>query len=470
MVKASFATTGIAAVVVAGAQGAGCVMSGEDGFSGPSQDAGPRDAPPFDGEVPLAEFDTVPCDDYNYDFSQLARETNFDYVDFRTQGYPLPSDAGDAGTYPIAIRGSGGTACATADDPAKCKTDLDAVSPIGGVAISQPPGPFREGFGGIDGAFAHTKGDQVSAVRTSSEIAAFLGNIDSKTKAWVAAYVAQYNVSCSDPVVRAVPDGFEIITQEEINDCPFQYRRLLLHVGRDGAITVVRQEDLPPAGGCAGRRPHGLEPMAPGGEDDALGRYFAHTAYLEAASIAAFEVLREELASHGAPRSLRRRAARAARDEVRHARMTARMARRFGARVAAPVVARSEVRSLEEMALENEVEGCVRETFAALLATHQAEHAKDPGIAAVMRIIAQDETRHAALAWDVAEWLDERLSPDARARVRQARNVAVQQIMLEAALPVERALEAQAGYPSSHESVRLASGLLAALWEGRNEA
>jgi len=86
------------------------------------------------------------------------------------------------------------------------------------------------------------------------------------------------------------------------------------------------------------------------------------------------------------------------------------------------------VRDLEEIALENAVEGCVRETFAGVAATYKAAHAGDAGIAAAMRIIAQDETRHAALAWDVAAWLDGKLSKR-RGRGRAAQRAAVQQVL-----------------------------------------
>jgi hypothetical protein len=56
-------------------------------------------------------------------------------------------------------------------------------------------------------------------------------------------------------------------------------------------------------------------------------------------------------------------------------------------------------RSLEELAVENAVEGCVRETYGALTAIWQARTAKDPSVAAAVRRIARDETRHAALSW-----------------------------------------------------------------------
>jgi len=70
------------------------------------------------------------------------------------------------------------------------------------------------------------------------------------------------------------------------------------------------------------------------------------------------------------------------------------------------------VRSLYEIA----VEGCVRETFGALEATFQAKNANDPQIRRVMRRIAEDETRHAALAWRVAAWIEPRLSDRQRRR------------------------------------------------------
>lgn len=90
------------------------------------------------------------------------------------------------------------------------------------------------------------------------------------------------------------------------------------------------------------------------------------------------------------------------------------------------------VRSLDAIAEENAREGCVRETFGALVATVQAARALDPVVRTEMEIIARDETEHAALAWDVADWLDGALDDDARARVRRARTEAT--IDLEASL------------------------------------
>jgi hypothetical protein len=168
---------------------------------------------------------------------------------------------------------------------------------------------------------------------------------------------------------------------------------------------------------------------------------------MEAASVHAFRALGEELASFGAPASLVRAAGRAERDEVRHARITSRLARRRGARPAAVRMKPREDRTLEAFARENAIEGCVREAFAALVATWLASHAPDPEIARAMESIAVDETRHAALAWAVAAWVDPRLAPGSRRHVRAAMRGALRALRCEVeTLPP--ALARAAGLPS----------------------
>src|SRR5205823_2406284 len=143
-----------------------------------------------------------------------------------------------------------------------------------------------------------------------------------------------------------------------------------------------------------------------------LGEHFARVAHLEAASVHAFVRLGRELDAHGAPKRLLDAAARAARDEIRHARVTARIARRFGASPPPARVRQLAVRSLAAVAIENAVEGCVRETFGALVAKWQADHAGDAEVATAMERIARDESDHAALSWAIAGWSAARL--DAR--------------------------------------------------------
>jgi hypothetical protein len=182
----------------------------------------------------------------------------------------------------------------------------------------------------------------------------------------------------------------------------------------------------PTCGPGVGRRPRGLAPSRPACAEDAVGATLAAIAHLEAASVHAFRRLGGELASMRAPQALVRQAERAARDEIRHARITARLARRRGAKPAAVVVApHRPAPSVVDFAVENAVEGCVREGFGALVATRQASRASDRAIAGAMDRIARDETRHAALAWSIARWLTPRLDAAGRARVRAAMEGAI---------------------------------------------
>ncbi|CAN5357943.1 hypothetical protein BH09MYX1_BH09MYX1_54600 [soil metagenome] len=72
--------------------------------------------------------------------------------------------------------------------------------------------------------------------------------------------------------------------------------------------------------GCEGRRPEGLRPrMIP--SFDVVADHFARAAFLEAASIDAFDALHRELVHHRAPRNLRDSAIVARTDEIRHARI-----------------------------------------------------------------------------------------------------------------------------------------------------
>ena len=216
--------------------------------------------------------------------------------------------------------------------------------------------------------------------------------------------------------------------------------------------------------GCAvGRRPAGLGGPAHC-DTRAAGSYFAEIAHLEAASVTAFRVLQNELRLHGAPKRLVRAAARAARDEIRHARSTAALARRFGAEPRAPRVAPAKPRSLEAIALENAIEGCVRETYGALLATHQAAHATDPVVRAAMMRIARDETRHAALSWQVGHWLESRLDASGKRQVAQAKQAAAAELIDALAHEPEVSFAGLAGLPSPAEASHLASQMQRELW------
>lgn len=59
------------------------------------------------------------------------------------------------------------------------------------------------------------------------------------------------------------------------------------------------------------------------------------------------------------------------------------------------------VRALDEILRENVLEGCVNETYSAVVATHQADHAPSDRLRAVFRAIAADERAHAALSYRI---------------------------------------------------------------------
>ena len=213
-----------------------------------------------------------------------------------------------------------------------------------------------------------------------------------------------------------------------------------------------------------GRRPAALARARFEPATSAVGDWLARAAHLEAASVFAFASLRDELVALGAPAPLVRMAKRAARDEVRHARVTARLARRFGGCPARARVGARRAPSLEALAIENAVEGCVRETFGALVATWQSQRAADAEIARAMESIAVDETRHAALAWAVARWAERRLDAAARARVADARRAAVVALFDETARDVPASLVHDAGLPDASRARSILATLATTIW------
>ena len=205
---------------------------------------------------------------------------------------------------------------------------------------------------------------------------------------------------------------------------------------------------------CEGRRPLGhVEGQHTG---DALGRACADMAYLEAASVHAFEELAGQLRRFGAPAQLVARCRAAADDERRHARWMSALSARRGIAVGAP---RAEPRSGDLLAIarHNAVEGCVHETWAALAAHYRAQAAADPMLRAVFARIALDETRHAQLAWDLHAWLLGRLDDADRASVLAAQRDAL--TALPALARSQGLAPSELGQPASEVAEQLARSL-----------
>ena len=210
-----------------------------------------------------------------------------------------------------------------------------------------------------------------------------------------------------------------------------------------------------------GRKPAGLVDARCLDAPNAIGAWLAEAAWLEAVSVYAFVQLARELEHHGAPRMLVRLALAAARDEVRHAALVGQLAARYGARPPRPEVTLPALRSLAEIAVENAVEGCVRETFGAVLALWQSRAARDPMIRDAFGVIARDEARHAALAWAVDAWIATKIDADARARVAAARAVAAHELATPPSQP-----SVVLGLPGGDDLEGLLARTQATVWAG----
>lgn len=232
----------------------------------------------------------------------------------------------------------------------------------------------------------------------------------------------------------------------------------------DGNAEVKVSYDVPNGTNCptAGRQPVGLAAPRHGHAQSPAGAWLAHAAWLEAASVHAFVQLAGELVGHGAPDRLVRAALAAAADEVCHAEVVGRLAARYGAQPSAVSVAPARPRSLEALAVENAAEGCVRETWGAVVAMWQARTAADPEVRAAFAGIAADETRHAALAWAVDAWVRTRLADDAHARIDAARAAAAAELVTASDAVGLVAL----GLPHANHARALLARTHAQLWTG----
>jgi len=162
---------------------------------------------------------------------------------------------------------------------------------------------------------------------------------------------------------------------------------------------------------------------------EALTAHWLEVAALEHASVASFARFTLQLMSLGAPPELLSGTQRAAADEVQHARVAYALASAFGGHPVGPsaldlsgvpiATDRHEVlRALVE-------EACVGETLGVAEAQALAMCTEDPVVAAIQARIAEDEQRHAELAWSVLRWMLEDADVDTRAFARQSFEAAV---------------------------------------------
>ena len=147
-------------------------------------------------------------------------------------------------------------------------------------------------------------------------------------------------------------------------------------------------------------------PLSPAGRAR-LAAAWLEDARMEHASVASFARAALELLAVGAPAELVGACAAAGADEVRHARLCFSLAAAYGGEAQGPgplPPALPRVGGLVALACDTFREGCVGETLAALGALRAARRCQIPAVRAVLEEIAEDEARHAELAWATLAW------------------------------------------------------------------
>ncbi len=399
------------------------------------------------GNIDPEQFTDNLCDGKLQVLDQLSPSAAVDYIELR-QWYEY---GGEDEPPPFTLLDAHGQLCGGASDVGACEAAFAAIPRDAAFSYADFHGTIRK-------QLAYSQGDTVAAITDPAQLRSFLGTIDTMAEAVLMASMDGYSVVCDeDNEVGEHAEGY-VVHEKRGSGCGEDddiLERVLL-VKPDGTIEVLSSVVIEKGDpGCAiGRLPHGLCRVRRGRPAaNPVGTFLAEVAHLEAAAVTAFAQLASELAVHRAPPALVRRAQSARRDEVRHARATAWLARRYGGQVLpAPRVAGRQPRSLSEVLDDNAVEGCVRETYGALVAHAQARQARDPHIRRILAKIARDETRHAALSWDLAHWAQGRMTSTSRRLAAQRQRTAF--AAMEAELTAAHAPEVHAvtGLPTPDQA------------------
>jgi hypothetical protein len=346
-----------------------------------------------------------------------------------------------------------GVACATATDVETCLATLTDAWPT--------PANDSSCEYNLDGCWSFgvvtTIGDDVRLYQPVGDSVDLILPVESAGDALYAASAAGYGGECKT-VVRNNSGAWRMAAIQSRGECPIIHHFFEIEVAEDGTTTVLREMGSEDTGVCVGRRPDGLH-LATTQCDDAVGKHLAHMAWLEGAAIHAFERLVIDLEQHNAPADLITRAKRAVVDEIDHATRVGALAQRFGATIPDVVVAPHTARSLYDVALENAVEGCVRETYGVVDALFRSQQAQDAQVRQLFAGIAEDETRHAALSWDIAAWAETQLSNDESTRIQTAAIAAHDELGRQLRTGRPDVVRQQLGAPPAHAAVAMAHAL-----------
>jgi hypothetical protein len=141
---------------------------------------------------------------------------------------------------------------------------------------------------------------------------------------------------------------------------------------------------------------------------ESLAEAWTRVALMEHASIAAFARFTLELLAFGAPADLVQSSSQAMQDEIEHARQAFALASVYAGTPRGPgaldIGGSLSCVELGACVLNAFVEGCVGETVAALEAREASELATDPAVRRVLSRVADEEARHALLAFEFVKW------------------------------------------------------------------
>ncbi len=178
-------------------------------------------------------------------------------------------------------------------------------------------------------------------------------------------------------------------------------------------------------------------------ERSQLAAFWTRAGLMEHASIAAFARFTLGLLALGAPAELVQAGSAASADETRHAEVCFALASTYAGKATGP--GPLEVRgALDDLTLATLLtttirEGCAGETLAAIEASEQAAHASDPVVKRLLSAIAEDETRHAELAWRFVAWALERGGAELKQLARaEFQRCLLEDVALEPTVGLER--------------------------------
>lgn len=237
------------------------------------------------------------------------------------------------------------------------------------------------------------------------------------------------------------PDGTKQQLGETKGDCCYKFQRMHCGGGRplrgdDGPLVapMIRRDDWSSA----------AAPLA--SPDDALASRWLREASFEHASVASFARAALQLLALGAPPDLVAGVSRAALDEIAHAQTFLALAARRGAGERGPgalAVDRAPLATaFDAFVVDTFLDGCLAETVSGIAIRTAADEDGDDVERRALATIADDEERHAELAWRMLAWALRAGGPSARAALEETiRRTADEDVVVrDVVLPCARAL------------------------------